>query len=417
MMNRTIQRMTVTAATLMLGMIISGCDEPALPTTDIALNPDALLSNLTHGEVKGLHRMLRDIKTSGDIMKDRTPSGHVIRAITSVDTCPQVDDAWTDPWVCYTTLTGVFRLKNRTQTSTGVNGGNVTITADAAGDLVKYEEQVVYQWTPGVNQLRVSIRYPASSAVNDTRNWGVYNMKGVSATSITTQSASDSFGLNVSTAGSLGLSVSVDKTTFASTSKVRVTIAGNPYWANEGMFEFKREPFGESRFTVGMDWLTNALADYNEQVIQDFAQCNGQYKHTGSFTVAQEKSNLANSTVKGAVGYTSGQTVTCKSSSQALAAHLHFRAQNAFALCDANLLNCPGGSEPVGERFRANYKVQDLLNGNCKRFYDVGFWAAVSWNMSLVASNGQNGGGFDLGSGVSLQDLTDPTYPETFACN
>ena len=401
-MNATALKLRGAALAALAGVALfgMGCDPPALPPP----GPDRVYANLSQGEIKGLHRTLRAIKNdvndptdpSDDsiVSKDLDINGHLVRAILSLhgpsNPCPATNDAYLQTWSCYTTVTGVFRLKNKFHDEgAGVNGGNVQFDQDAAGDKIKFTEQVIYFWDAGNHLLTVAVRYPASAAVNFQRNWGLYSVKGKTNTTITTSSSSESVDLSYSYPFTLGLSGSVDKTQFQRTSFVRVRVAGQPYWADQGLFEYKREAFGESDFVFGMDWLTNALVDLNTQVTQFTAECGSSFKHSGSVSAKLENSSITGGTngtkFSAAIKYAQMSKAECKAWADTLAAHLHYQAANAFA-CGAGAA-CPG--ETVGERFRSYIRVIDLFNGNCRRLYNVGFTAAVNWNLSLVASNGQ----------------------------
>jgi len=398
-----------------------GCDPPALPPPE----PDRVLTDLTAAEVRGLHQVLRAIKNDtangSQVTKDITPNGHLVRVIVSLagalNPCPAVaNDAYLESWVCDTTVTGVFKLKRKFSDVTEVDGGNVTLDNDATGDKIKFEEDVKYLWDAPSKQLTVSVRYPADlNLKNHIRTWGLYNMAGLTQTSITTSTSSHSADASFSlpTPFTFGLSASVTKNQLAKTSLVHVIIAGNPYWADRGMFQFKRD-YNETFFSLGMDWMTNALADFNENVLQFNATCSGSRSDNVSISGKAESSGINGGTkMSGTVKDGHTETVTCSSKAETLAAHLHFQAANALA-CGTAV--CPGAT--VGERLRSYIHFENLLNGTCRRNYYAAFTAAVNWQMSLVASNGQDGAGFDLGSSTSVWDQASGTsYSDNYSCD
>jgi hypothetical protein len=295
-----------------------------------------------------------------------------------------------------------------------VNGGQVQYEDDANGDKVKFNQQIIYWWNAPAKRLTVAIRYPASGAVNFTRTWGRYNMKGRTNTKITTSTSNQDVSLNYSYPFSFGLGGSVEKTENVRTSFVRVNLANQPYWADQGIFDFRREAFGESYFRFGMDWLTKAYVNLATTVVQHTAECGSSYRHSANVNANVQNNNINGGTgMSAAIKYAGMSKTECKTMSDTLAGQLYFQASNAFACGEGAA--CPG--EAVGERFRSYIRVRTMGWPNCQRLYNVGFTAAVNWRMNLVASNGQTGAGFDLGSGTTVWNvLSNPAHTDQFQC-
>jgi hypothetical protein len=405
--------MLAAAVLLSAAALVTGCEEPAIPRAPYP--PDRIISGLTRPEVKGLYEVLRDFRHNGERIKEITPNGHLVRVRMSVPSCPAgAGHPYDRTWMCEASVTGIFQLRNKFHRDTGVNGGNVEIEFNAAGDRIKLTETVRYLWDADNRTLRVGISYPGSSRLNFTRNWGAYNMKGTSTSKITTESANESVGFNLSSGPALLFSGSVEKTQAVRTSFFRVLLDGNPYWANEGLFEFTRDPFGVTTFGVGMDWFTDALVHYTETVTLHSAECNGMHKHSGSFDLKYLNQNVANATVKTAMQLGSSSQVSCRAWGDSMAAQLYFRASNANGCTDPQ--HC--GPDAVGERFRSYVRIRDLHNGSCKRQYDAAFTAAVNWNLQLQTSGGQVVTGFDLGSSTSVWDQpSSPSFETVWACS
>src|SRR5207244_5441789 len=201
--------------------------------------------------------------------------------------------------------------------------------------------------------------YPGSDKANFTRNWGRYSIRGTSTSQIRTESANESAGFGFDSGG-VSFDASVEKTSFAKLAFVRVLLDGNPYWANEGIVEVKRDGAGTTTFGTGMDWFMNALVDYVEIVDVSSAECHGQSKHSGNFGFNFLNSGVASSSVSGAIGFASGSTAACRTWSDSLAARLRFVAANAR-------------DGLVGEQFRSQIRVRHRHNGTCLRQYDAAF--------------------------------------------
>jgi hypothetical protein len=404
-------------ATLAIAVVLSaglgaGCGGPAIPPPPYP--PDQLVSNLTRAEVKGLYDTLRDFRENGERVKEITPNGHVIRARMSMLSCPVGNGHPYDrTWTCTAQLVGVFRLKNKFHRDTGVNGGNVAIEFNAAGDNLLLKEMVTYHWDHVARTLTVNVSYPAMPNQNFTRNWGTYKMKGVSSNKIRTESSNASGGFSFSSGPALLFEASVEKTEAAKSSFLRVILDKNPYWANQGIVEFRRNGFGETTFALGMDWFTDALVDYAETVTQHSAECNGSYKHSGSFGLKYLNPNVAGASVSGAIKGATGSEVACRAWADAVAARLQFRATNASTCSSVGA--CAG--EPVGERFRTYVRITNLHNGNCRRQYDAAFTAAVDWLLRLQTVGGVVVTGFDLGSSSTVWGtLSSPSFETTYPC-
>src|SRR5262249_12623427 len=141
------------------------------------------------------------------------------------------------------------------------------------------------------------------------------------------------FGIPLDFGAGLSLNGSVTRDSAVNRSIVRTVLSGNPYWSQRNLFWFGTPTPASVTFQLGMDWSTNAYAQYDEHLdITDLA-CAQTHTFKGS-----AKGNLL--TYKtGSQGQTivsieagSHESTRCSAATRSLAASVLWRASPLQAL-------------------------------------------------------------------------------------
>lgn len=364
-------------------------------------------ANLLPREVQGLHKVLRQVRVNGNVSREINPKGGHVGTNLVIDTCPAIADPWNTSWTCYGKIIGTFRLTGKRNWTTGVGDGSVTVENSAAGDKLKYTEQITYDWNAAQRRLTVVISYGNPFEHDARAIQSTYNVQGTSLTTVTSSSKGLSTSIDLSSTGTLGVKGSVSQAKDVKTSRLNVLLDGNPYVFVEGVFIVDKTVPNQTDFVTSMLWSSDALVDYNEQVTQSHAQCGAKYDTNFSGTFNAEK-------LSGGVKYDSKSGVTCSASSEGLAAHVYWRARPAFTSLGCLFGGCASApAQSVGQGFWNKIRVRQPTPGQCKSLYQAIFTSVTTWQLDVETAGGQNGGGFEVGSRHQVFDQLAPAFPAT----
>ena len=382
-MKKTFPALIVFLAFSICGLLVAGTAGAADTVTD-----------LEEYQVVGLHKVLRKFKKSGAISREISPSGALVRTRFTVTGCPKLTDPFNESWSCYAEVKGTFRIKSKYHQSSNVSGGSAQIVSGANGDKMSFEERVEYAWDATDQELTVFVTY-GSTASGVVKRWGGFNVRGKTVHKVTTETkdfdASGTFG------DLFSLGVDVTKTEAKKTARLKFLASNLPWTGTTGPFHVSRQPgSNEIVFATEMNWLTDSMIDYTEEVPVTTTSCNNSVNYDVDFNQLESGGSITASQDEG---------VDCRTTSESLTARIKWLAKPAFE-------EQGGQQNEVGQRAYNRIVVQKLSTDNYKAFYQASFDSLVSWSLDVETDTGATlGGGFEVGSNHQISgEIKGPVY-------
>lgn len=382
-------------AAALLACICSADDAHALVVTP-PQNPDGayVFSDLKEHEVRALYSILRRTNggrgANGDSLK---LSGSEIKAWywrTSNVQDPGTNDdtAYTKNWRQVLTAEAQFKLR-RTRVDS-VRGGRVVDNVN--GTRFAYEQTTSYVWDPVQRKLFVSIEKPVTPSSGTTLGRqtiaGTYAIEATSKVNVTTLAGSTSIvnGSVTSINPPVGsLSFGLDKVSAGQSTRVNLTIAGNPYWVDLGRLFFERRSDGTTWWELGMD----VVADTDVKItrpVTGLKNCTVRYR---GFAASVGIGTAAPATTPATVP----NVTACNIETANFFADISYRAKPADFGDQSN--------EKVGQRWRARFQANKTGEQiTISRLYK--FASLTNWALSVQGTNTAANGfasGFDISDG------------------
>lgn len=331
--------------------------------------------------VKGLYRMLRNLRIDGMSSRSQTLKGSYTKfefACGALYPHPAQSgyDASRNTWNATCTLTSYFRVRG----TDWMHVGPLSTTVSAVGTLIKAQQSVAIEHlaVDGPNNYLLITIMPVIGEDSPQTILLETNLKATTGTEFN-EASSSHFDFNFS--GNLSdrtghSEFNVDLSKVTSSRKMRLMIFGNPAWTNLGGLWMQEIGLTQREIGFGADFVIDAQYEFQRTVVEQVVQCTHTFK-------AWNKNDVDLSKIEGLVSGSVTDTTSCTASTASFLANVHWKATPATVTEFGQLESSSGA--PVGQHYRHYFHVNSLANTVGFQDYFASFG---NWGLSVTSAAG-----------------------------